>query len=214
MLVEYLTHQEFPVVLAQQALWFINTILGDCFMIWRVFIVWEKNVILCIPFLVCEIALIGAPQDHSPRRPNTCSSFLVEFNPCSEHCGPSKQRVRLSCSSMVHCSEHPVPSDSNGRHRPDRMESLVDPDKVSSAIFAALAGQISATVPLSIMLRECWKASRDIDIRSLSPSRSRTPTDDHINLVVIKRDTHLHVDPSLPPLRTTRQNRRPPLPCS
>ncbi|KAI0320221.1 hypothetical protein OF83DRAFT_1169504 [Amylostereum chailletii] len=250
--VQYLQHQEYPIVLAQQALWVLNTIIGDCFMIWRVYAVWNKNIILCLPFFVLEVVLIIS------------SSYAVHaqglVKPGDLFILPLRRWLTISCvtSLLIQCGgicligwralSTPTRVTSSPRRRFSILKilaTIVDSGVIyaiaflmvliafssewlSIAIFAAMLGQISATVPLSIVLRECWKASRDDELHTrtrpgiLTPNvydlqernvsqLSRSSSDGPANLnVVVMRATHHHADPLMSGSKSEKPPPSPP----
>ncbi|KAH8984386.1 hypothetical protein EDB86DRAFT_153961 [Lactarius hatsudake] len=52
----YLLDQSTPEHVAQEVLYITNSLIGDAIMIWRLWIIWNRNFWLCVPFIVLCIA--------------------------------------------------------------------------------------------------------------------------------------------------------------
>ncbi|KAI0261123.1 hypothetical protein BC834DRAFT_972910 [Gloeopeniophorella convolvens] len=52
----YLLDQSTPEHVAQEVLYITNSLIGDAILIWRLYIIWGRNVWLCVPFVILCIA--------------------------------------------------------------------------------------------------------------------------------------------------------------
>ncbi|KAH9046128.1 hypothetical protein EDB84DRAFT_1576027, partial [Lactarius hengduanensis] len=52
----YLLDQSTPEHVAQEVLYITNSLIGDAIMIWRLWIIWNRNFWLCVPFIVLCVA--------------------------------------------------------------------------------------------------------------------------------------------------------------
>ncbi|KAI0315035.1 hypothetical protein OF83DRAFT_389463 [Amylostereum chailletii] len=243
----YVLDQSSPEHVAQEAFYIMNSQVGDWFLTWRVFIVWDKSLVLTLPLIVMNIvvfvssciglrnlALLG-PRD------------LVFVN-----------RVRIWFAIVVVVSltiqffgtlliawrawETPTAVQSSKRKKFDPARILfviVDSGALYSvtsllvlafylseanvsAILVSIVSQLSATVPMTIVMRECWKASHsqgpllprnaivvdsyDMPQRNRSPLSGRfSPGDDNVQVSVMKSihaDSLVSSRPHLPAVKS------------
>ncbi|KAI0261167.1 hypothetical protein BC834DRAFT_972945 [Gloeopeniophorella convolvens] len=52
----YLLKQYTPEHVAQEVLYITNSLIGDAILVWRLFIIWNRNIVLCSPFIVLCVA--------------------------------------------------------------------------------------------------------------------------------------------------------------
>ncbi|KAH9985672.1 hypothetical protein BJV74DRAFT_886230 [Russula compacta] len=55
----YLVNQATPEHVAQEVLYITNSLIGDAILIWRLWVIWDRNFWLCVPFIVLCIATGG-----------------------------------------------------------------------------------------------------------------------------------------------------------
>ncbi|KAI9434588.1 hypothetical protein H4582DRAFT_2175182 [Lactarius indigo] len=55
----YLLNQSTPEHVAQEFLYITNSLIGDAILIWRLWIIWNRNFWLCVPFIILFAGYIG-----------------------------------------------------------------------------------------------------------------------------------------------------------
>ncbi|KAI0312804.1 hypothetical protein OF83DRAFT_609605 [Amylostereum chailletii] len=180
----YLQNDALPEHVAQEAFYLLNSQIGDWFLVWRVYVVWNRNIRLCAPFYVLtRIAVCGCIGLVSLSHLGPTDTVFVD--------GTSLWfLVSVILSLAVQCSgtfliawrawSTPTIVRQTNTTRCDLVWilcALVDSGFLymsttffvlafvsrqlnAGAVLSAMLGQISATVPLTIVIRECWKASR------------------------------------------------------
>ncbi|KZV76737.1 hypothetical protein PENSPDRAFT_341975 [Peniophora sp. CONT] len=180
----YFLDQSSPEHTAEVVFYIFNSLVADCFMTWRVYVVWDRRAWLAAPFITLNIVTLvfGALVVKSETQ--------VWFELSKYFTGLGRQRVLTMWAASVATQTSgtvliayrelstPVYVPSTNRHRYCTMSSaacaVIDSGamytisiiltlafythrRAEGAVIAAVLGQIAATVPLSIILREWWK---------------------------------------------------------
>ncbi|VDB89986.1 unnamed protein product [Peniophora sp. CBMAI 1063] len=182
----YFTDLSTPEHVAEVVFYIINSLIADCFMTWRVFVFWDRNWYLAAPFVLLNTVTLvfgvltiqatstvgyhinayftGKVQMHIVTVwavtvvTQTAGTLLIVWREVSTPIYVSPSRKRRGCSMVKALC---LAVDSGAAYTSCIVLVLAfylcsDP---AGAVVVAILGQISATVPLTIILREWWKVT-------------------------------------------------------
>ncbi|KZV76744.1 hypothetical protein PENSPDRAFT_342213 [Peniophora sp. CONT] len=179
----YFQNLSSPEHTVEVALYILNSFVTDCFMTWRVYVVWNSQVALATPFIILNTVILVfsalAVQNNTQVNydllkyfggsgrhriltvwavslvTQTAGSLLIAYRRMSTpvYVAPTKGSRWCKLTTAV-C----VIIDSGAIYTLGIMLTLgfYLHERAEGAIVIAILGQISATVPLSIILREWW----------------------------------------------------------